>query len=216
MRRPTYLVGRLGSNLFVIGLALFLVYLIPSANFNGTNSAGGSIAPKTYQTPMFNTLSPTSGIHIQIQGNGSFQFLLLSAGPGEIYNWTNNWACMNGGQRFGPPGSPCTGSNNFTAIQAYLAQFPSEAIKNVTVPPKMNLSIDLTPATDINATFIVANPTSAFVTFTFSWSFSQSIAPKGSTLFFAELFMPLGLILSAPWVIQGFAARRNRNQLRTD
>ncbi len=215
MKRLTYLSGRLGSNLFVIGLALFLVYQIPTGNFGGTNTVQGLIFPEMYEMPTSSSsLSPTFAVHIDLQANGTLQFLILSAHGAYILNWTNNWACTHGGQQYpgGPGGTTfCSGSSNFTAIQAYVAQFPSEVIHNTTVTPNQNHSIDLSPSTDINATFVLANPTSQVFNFTLSFRFSGAIAPKGSTIFFAELFMPLGLILSAPWMIQGFAARRTQN-----
>lgn len=98
MRRIIYVAGRSGSSLFAIGLALFLVYLIPSANFNSVNGLGTSVSPDRYVVPTSNSLSPTYGVHVEVQADGSFRFLLIAVDQQVIRNWTNTWACNNGGQ----------------------------------------------------------------------------------------------------------------------
>lgn len=89
-------------------------------------------------------------------------------------------------------------------------------LKDSTGTPNQNIAIDFTPTMDINSSFVIANPASRMLNAMLSWRFSGTISPKGSTLFFAELLIPVGLILSAPWVFQGYSARKDRNKIRTN
>ncbi len=208
MRRATYLVGRVGTSLFVIGLALFLVYLIPSGNFSGTSTLRTEITSQKFQVGTFFTLSPTRSSHIEVQSDTSFRFLLLGTFPQDIYNWTNRWAKDNGGQPLGPPGQ-YTGSDNYTALQAYLAQFSSQILLDVTGTAGHNVTKDYTSGSDTNASVILANISPELMNVTFSWQITGAIAPKGITLILAEVLMPVGLLLTVPWLGQSFNARRS-------
>ncbi len=212
--KAVYLVGRIGTSLLVIGIALYLVYLIPSISFNSTAAeSAGAVMPEKYMYSTTSSLSPTRGIHIDATGNLTFRIVLLGVSYPAFFNWTNDWARDHGGSPLGglQGVSVYNGFDNYTALQAYIAQFPSRVLLDATGNSSQPVLRDYTPTTESNATFTIANPSSTFMEMNYTITYLGSVAPKGPTLLFAEIFMPVGLILAGPWLYGAITARRNRN-----
>lgn len=212
--KAVYLAGRIGTSLLVIGIALYLVYLIPAISFNSTAAeSAGSLLPGKYLYSPSTPLSPTRGVHIEATGNQSFRIVLIGVDYPSFFSWTNNWAHEHGGAPLpGPPGPILyDGYDNYSALADYIAQFPSQVLLDATGNSNSPVLRDYTPATETNATFTMANPNSSMLMMNYTLSYLGSVAPKGSTLLFAEIFMPAGIILASPWLYGTISARRKQD-----
>lgn len=214
MRRGIYLAGRTGTSLFLIGLAFWLVYLIPSASFNSGSSASGQIAPEMYQGQHVTPLSATLGVHLEAHGNQSFRVVLLGVDYFSFFNWTYAWARDHGGIPY-PPGQVYSGQENYTTLEAYINQFPGNVLVDATGTASNPAIKDYTPTADTNATFTLANPTMQPLNMSYTIKYTATVAPQGSTLLISEILMPAGIVLALPWLSGSFAARRTPSQKKS-
>jgi hypothetical protein len=84
--------GRIGSTLLVVGLALALLSLIPTAPGMFNAMGGGDVRPEKYIVfPFTRVLSPQIGSRLTVTYDNNVQFYLLTTHAFELMDWAESW-----------------------------------------------------------------------------------------------------------------------------
>ena len=89
-KRWITLLGRLGTVLIVIGLALALLSLVPPQKVLGSDFMGSPIIQsETFLTPFYSSevLTPQRSLQVTIEANNSVMAYLLKVGKDYLYSW---------------------------------------------------------------------------------------------------------------------------------
>ena len=207
MKRQTILVGRLGTVIVAIGLALLLVSLIPSyasTTFGGSEQVpsrtfqslgmvpfGNLPANVTFYSGYFSILTPQQELNVKLTCNDSVNVYLLKKDLNSVFQALNS----------------SENSHNATLLEGYLTANP-EAI--AWQGKLTDGTVDYTPTAIINATLIFSNPTQNTVQVQYNGKILNLLAPanKARTLSFGAI--PIGFVLTLPWLID--LRRRNNNK----
>lgn len=199
MRRWTILLGRGGTVLIAVSLALLLVSLIPAAqmvNFSAT----WPVHPKRFETP--NTpfseyvLTPQQSLRISITANGTLNVYLLEVESQSIYAWISE-------HNLG-----ATDSSNITYFEEFLEANPqSIGWQEIN---KMNMEFEYVPTKITNATLVFSNPSSDFVFVGYEGSISSLVAPKTKVLTLGQWAISIGFVLTLPWLFNLLRTKTRR------
>ena len=190
------LLGRLGTVLLMTGLALGIVWLIPSAQMGSRYKGTSSIQPEKYTTFFSMMLTPQNGLYISIQSNDSLYVYLLNIFGSTLQNWTMSWVkeqfpSLKESQIW-------VASQNITVLNAILEShsdivlWKSEATNTV--------SKEFFPTTVSNATIVIANPSLYMIRLESEFKQVTSLGPKGRILISTQLLIPIGFVLAIPWI----------------
>lgn len=206
MKRQIVLLGRLGTVIVAIGLALLLVSLIPT--YPGMTFANSEqVPPGTFQPlarvpfdnlftnatfyfEYFTTLTPQQELNVKLTCNDTIDAYLLK---------------MNSNTLFQALNSSSGNSHNATLLEDYLRANPEEIAWQGQVAEG---TVDYTPTAIINATLIFSNPSQNTILLQYDGKILNLLAPanKARTLAFGAI--PIGFILALPWLID---LRKHRN-----
>jgi len=89
MKRWIIFLGRGGTVLITIGLALLLVSLIPSAQL-ATSAGTTAVPPKWVQSFIETILTPQQGLRITIAANGTLDVYILEVSSQVLYQWVGD------------------------------------------------------------------------------------------------------------------------------
>ena len=196
MKRWMLVLGRAGTVLVAVGLALLLVSLIPPTR---TRSFGGGniLAPDTFQSlgqnsgpfanmnvtfysSIFSTLTPQQELKVELDCDGTIEVYLLKL---SLYDLMDNFRETE---------------HSVTLLEEFLLANPDvigwqgEMIKGV---------VDYIPTEVISATIIVSNPSSNHINVDYTGSILNLFAPAEKVRTLAICMIPLGLVLSFPWLL---------------
>lgn len=182
MKRWIIFLGRGGTVLITISLAMLLVSLIPSAQL-ATSAGTTAVPPKWVQSFIETTLTPQQGLQITIWANGTLDVYILEVSSQVLYEWV--------GDDF----------LNVTDLEEFLEANPgligwydevrNGRIKHEYVPTKVT-----------NATLVFSNPSSEYVPVDYEASRTSRIAPETKVRNLAQWTIPIGFVLSLPWLTQ--------------
>ncbi|UCB59635.1 MAG: hypothetical protein JSW72_05725 [Candidatus Bathyarchaeota archaeon] len=189
MKRWVLLLGRGGTVLLTIGLALLLVSLIPSAQL-ATSAGSTAIPPEWVQDVDVETiLTPQQGLQIAIVANGTLDVYILEVSSHVLYEWV---------------GDDFLNVSNF---EEFLEANPSSIgwhgeVRNGTI------THEYVPTKVTNATLVFSNPSSEWVPVDFEVSKTSRIAPGMKVRNLAQWAIPIGVVLALPWFVQMWKKRR--------
>ena len=209
MSRRTTILGRGGTVLIAISLALFLVSFIPpqqmgngdgitevsARTFSPLNRAPHFFAPVTlyYDT----VLTPQQGVELELTANGTITVYILEVNTQTIFNWISE-------QQQVP-----ARDLNVTRLEEFLEANPNaigwqheinkETIKHTYIPTKVT-----------NVTIVYSNPSSENIGVNHSYREKSFIAPGNKVLNIALWTAPIGIILAIPWLLNRWKQRKQK------
>jgi hypothetical protein len=190
MKRWIIFLGRGGTVLISIGLALLLVSLIPSAQLIDFLPGSTTVPPKWAQPKYEVILTPQQGLRIELWANGTLDVYILEVSSQILYQWV--------GDDF----------LNVTDLEEFLEANPSVIgwsgevrngyIEHEHVPTKVT-----------NATLVFSNPSSEHVRVGYDVSLmSRIVGIQVRNL--SQWAIPIGFVLSLPWLTQMWKRKTRR------
>ena len=205
MKRQTIIVGRLGTVLVAVGLALLLVSLIPpstTSSASGGFSLGSEVAqpigspfggvsffnstPQFGYPAPFTNLSPQEELNIAVSSDVTLNVYLVTIDWSNILNAT---------------GSSNEGVvANSTAVEAYLKANSQVVVWQAKQLTQTN--IDYTPPAIQNITVVLSNPTLNQASIDYNVKILSIFAPTSTVRLMSFVAIPLGLVFAVPWIVQ--------------
>jgi hypothetical protein len=190
MKRWAILIGRIGTMLLAIGLALFLVSLIPPIRGLTSSSMGTfPLNPETWEARDQGILTPQQRLNFTISTNGTLNVYLFEVSSLTIYSWINEHY----------PGSS-TVPSNVTYFEEFLQANPESVVWQKEINNE-KIEHEYIPTKVTNATVVASNPSLDSITVAYSASTVILIAPTGKTQILAQWTIPIGFVLALPWLI---------------
>lgn len=206
MRRWPIVLGRGGTVLLAVGLALFLVSLIPSAQLGSSMNVTGPVNAASWwgydlrdlaQQP---TLTPQQTLHITVNTTGAVNVTLIDTTVQAIYNWMNDtYANM-------------TDWSSITYFEGFVKSNPTlivwqREVDNGTIDYDY-VPIEVVNIDQVNMSMVVSNYGSNPVVVQYAGSVKSSVAPTAEVLTLSEFAIPIGAALTLPWLNELARARR--------
>ena len=204
MNRWLALTSRTGTTLTAIGLALFLISLLPSSSSGNSSQIGTDIQAHTFSNEFDQIMSPQQGATLTVTSDTSVDVYLLEVSSSFVYQWIYS--------NYGTSGKYFY--NNLTYLKSFLGNFT----QSIAYSQKATLSFNYqyTPTKITNATLIVSNPSSFAATIQVNWKVSQQVAPASRVATLADWSIPIGLLLAIPWFIDLYQRRLRKPITATD
>ena len=182
MKRWIIFLGRGGTVLLTIGLALLLISLIPSAEI-AVSGLETAIPPKWVQPSFEHILTPQQGLRVTITVNGTLDVYILEITSQVLYQLAPERIL------------------NVTDLEEFLEVNPDvigwhETIQNG------ETQHEYVPTKVTNTTLVFANPGLEYVPVDVEVSITSLIAPGAKVRNLALWVLPIGLVLSLPWFTQ--------------
>jgi hypothetical protein len=199
------LLGRTSSVLLVVGLALALLSLIPTAPA-GFNAMGGfDLKPGKYHTFLYTRVhSPQIGARITVTSDNSVQLYLLATHSLELSEWTESWIRehypdINETQIWSE-------MYNVSVLHEFLQAHPRFLILNETVNGEH--SLDYFPSKVTNVTILVSNPSLTWADGKIYLKEIATLVPRERVVMPAEVLIASGVVLALPWTAQKSVLRK--------
>ena len=200
MKRWIIFFGRGGTVLISIGFALLLVSLIPPAQL-GSSSGGGGIGPKMFQTFSEYVLTPQQGLEITINASGTLTVYILEVNTQTLYDWIS--------EHYSEQETPFYDYNNVTRLEEFLKANPDSIGRQKEMREG---KIEYIPTKVTNATLVFSNPSSVSVQCMYEASLTAIVAPGTKVRNLAQWTIPIGFILTMPWLANLWKEERARAQ----
>jgi hypothetical protein len=214
------LLGRIGTVILAIGLALLIAWLIPS----GSGSWSGwsqPIEPEQYIIERLGVYSPQTGFQISVESTDNIRVYLLGVNSVELDNWRTS-------VREAYPDLDDMWIRIFPVPLIFVREaYPDlddpqiedimDIVWNVAVldkglqthpeiilwdpPPSSSFSHELFPADTLDIMAVVANPSSNTVEVETRITDLTALAPKERVILPAILLISIGIALAIPWLI---------------
>jgi hypothetical protein len=191
MKRWKTVLGRVGTVLIAISLALLLVSLIPQINL-ATSKGANPVSPKQVSTTNSQVLSPQQEVQVAVTVEGTITVYLLEINVEfQFVNGTFEY-------RF-----------NAADLQELLEEQPDRVIWEREVE-NGDYERSYTPTRVINATLVFYNPSSETVYVEYDVALKSSLAPGDKVRTIAYCAAPIGIILALPWLLNVWKQRKNK------
>jgi len=201
MRRWIKLIGRGGTTLIAVGCAPLLVLLSPPAH-EFYEVASIPIMGRTWMSPYSRSLTPQEELSVSIITNGTIRVYLLEVSVFDIYEWIISM-------------EPAVDPREIRQ-EEYLLEYLEEN-SHVKVAEKISVNGEITleyvPTKITNITLILHNPNLDPIEFRIKGSISRTIAPKSRIIPVSQIVIPLGLTLTAPWIIVSLQNQKRKRQV---
>jgi hypothetical protein len=208
MKRWPILLGRIGTTIIAIGLALFLVSLIPprtinALGYNVGTATGPTPNPIGYPSNSWNTiyegvLTEAQTLRVTIATNASLNAYILEVSSSTIDDWINQ--TYSGSVDF----------SNVTYLDLFLNSHPDiigshGQINNGTI------AFEYTPRRIVDISFVVSNhgPDTVGVS-SYELLWFSSVAPVHKVQTLSEFAVPLGVAFTLPYLGNLLKARKKR------
>ena len=189
MKRGIILLGRGGTLLISIGLALLLASFIPSAQL-GTVGGSGRIPPEYFFDTFERVLTPQQGLEVTINASDTLNVYILEVNPQTIYDWiTEHYSEQE----------PFYYYNNVTSLEEFLKENPDSIGQQEDM---LEGKIEYIPTKVTNATLLFSNPSSEAVSYDFEVSIIAIVAPGAKVRNIAQWIIPIGFVLDLPGIAQ--------------
>jgi hypothetical protein len=196
MSRQATIVGRTGTVLISVGLALLLVSLIPAGQQEYSSSGDQYLAASNFQySGFFENLNPQRGIHANITTDRELRvcvcrntsvYIWISTHLPDPSNYTAQWETFMLDAFLG----------NHTSLIGYQTNVTGQA------------EFDYTPSKVEETTLIFANYGNETAKYQYKVSIISTVAPTAKLQTTAAIMIPIGLILAAPWTISKIKEKR--------
>ena len=219
------LLGRIGTVILMIGLALLVFSLIPSgAGFQSAWSQ--TIEPEQYMIRELRVYSPQTGLQISVNSTDNVRVYLLGVSPVELDNWRTllketypdsdpylemfiysytvpmiffHEACPE--ETLPDLDDPQTWDVmwDVAALDKGLQTHPEIILWGP--PPSSSFSHELFPADALDIIAVIANPSSNTVVVYMEIRDLAAVAAKERVIVASRLLIPIGIALAIPWLI---------------
>jgi len=219
------LLGRIGTVILMIGLALLVFSLIPSG---ARYEPGGSqpIGPEQYMLEELWVYLPQTGLQISVESTDNVHVYLLGVSQVELDNWITLL------METYPDSDPYLAMfiYSYTVPMIFFHEaYPEEThlslndsqtwdmMWDVAVldkglqthpeiilwdpPPGSSFSHELLPADALDIMVVIANPSSNTVEVDWKVKEIAAVAAKERVIVAARLLIPIGIVLAIPWLI---------------
>jgi hypothetical protein len=208
VKRWPIILGRGGTVLLAVGLALFLVSLIPYGQLGSSMNLPGSVNAASWwgydlrDLATQPTLTPQQTLHITVSSTGAVNVTLIDTTVQAIMNWING---IHGNM---------TEWSNITYFDGFVKSNPTlivwqHKLNNGTIDydyvPTEVVSID-----QVNMSLVVSNYGSNPVVVNYAGSIESRVAPTVKVLTLSEFAIPIGVALTLPWLRELVRAKRKR------
>ena len=187
MKRWTTILGRAGTTLIAISLALLLVSLIPQITI-ATSQSTMSIATKQVRTTSSRVLRPQQGFRIKTSVEGNVNVYLLEVGAEEPYI---------SGMIF----------SDATELQEFLEANPDLIIWEYELDNE-EAEQYFAPTRVMNATLVFYNPSLDEARVGNEVTLTSTVAPGEKVRAIAIVTTPIGVILALPWLVNNWKQRK--------
>ncbi len=183
MKRWMNVLGRGGTTLIAISLALLLVSFIPQIESSSRSETFGILQGEVEIIYYLGTITPQQEVHVSVTTEEALNIYLLDINLDMQF--------MNGSFDF---------AFNSTDLQELLDEHPEKRlwereVVNTTYERNYN------PSKLVNATVVAYNPGSEMVVFDFDISLKRSLAPGDKVRTIAYFAAPIGIVLAIPWLL---------------
>jgi len=219
------LLGKIGTVILMIGLALLVFSLIPSG---ARYEPGGSqpIGPEQYMLEELWVYLPQTGLQISVESTDNVHVYLLGVSQVELDNWITLL------METYPDSDPYLAMfiYSYTVPMIFFHEaYPEEThlslndsqtwdmMRDVAVldkglqthpeiilwgpPPGSSFSHELLPADALDIMVVIANPSSNTVEVDWKVKEIAAVAAKERVIVAARLLIPIGIVLAIPWLI---------------
>ncbi len=195
MKRWTIVIGRGGTTLIAISLALLLVSLIPQINLM---TLGGSmtVSPGMVQATNSRLLNPQQGVEIKVTVEGTINLYLLEISSGQIFPETGGGMVL------------ANATDLQEILDAFLDANPDLIIWEYNLEDEP-FEGSYTPTKVMNATLVFHNPSmdeEAIVDY--ELSLISTVAPGEKVRNIAYWAAPIGIVLAIPWLVNIWKERK--------
>jgi len=214
------LLGRTGTVVLMVGLALIVVWAPPPGSPHQSSSSGTMPAGE-YKIGHRGVYRPQTGFEISVESTESVRIYLLGLSSGELEDWRTQ-------VREAYPDLDDMWIKIFTMPLIFVREaYPDldnpeiedimDIVWNVSVldkglqthpeivvwqsPPSRTLSYEFFPADVLAVTVVVANPSSSNATVRTKMRDLAALAPKDRVILPALLLISIGIALAIPWLI---------------
>lgn len=198
MKRQFYWMGRAGTVLLVVGVAVALVSFIPPAG-GSTIGASGHFPPIEMSEVMNfpYLITPQQQIKLTVEAEGLVLVHILEVSQGYLLEWII--------ERF-PELRP--GELNITVMEAFLDAHPDSLIFT---DEDRTISWVLTPKRLLKVIAVMTNVDDDPSGVSYEWSVERStiLVPAEVTLPQALVLVTLGIVLAVPWTVSTVSTRRS-------
>jgi hypothetical protein len=196
-RWPTVL-GRGGTVLLAIGLALLLVSLIPSIQLS--NYSGNTfISSETWEAPSIGVLTPQQTLQLTVAANNTLDVYLLETATSTIIEWIKS--------NYSEPPDPF----NVTYFDQFLQANPA-LIAWHRVILSGTISTEYTPGSTVDITLAFSTHGSDSLNLNYSYSTTSGVAPTAKVRTLSEFAIPIGAVFTIPWLAELQRARKARGR----
>lgn len=197
--RWTILIGRTGSVLLVIGLALTIVAILPPSPSQYGGGGGIDLSPNKYKIRgSTHICTPYTGLRISITSNSSLQVYLLNIQFDQLSEEIMSWMIEN------DPNTNETflgkGIDNSSVLEALLFTKIEIILLNETVSTHWNM--DFFPTYIANVSMVFANPFNMTVEGDMNYHGLNALADKRRVIIPAGILLAFGLILILVYAVQ--------------
>jgi hypothetical protein len=198
MNRWVIVLGRGGTVLIAISLALIFVSLLPVAQM-GSSKGGGGVGPNMFQTFSEYVLTPQQGLEVTITANGTLTVYILEVQSQTIYDWI--------GAHYSEHESLFYDYNNVTRLEDFLEANPDSTGLQKELREE---TINYVPTKVTNATLVFSNPRSDLIQVSYEASIQIIVAPGTKLRYLAQWTIPIGFVLAVPWLTHLWKQRTKR------
>ena len=192
MKRWTTVLGRVGTVLIAISLALLLVSLIPQLQLS-TAKGSMPIPPEQVQIAFHSqNLNPQQEVQVAVTVEGTLTVYLL-----EI---SIELQFANGTFDYG---------FNSTDLQEFLSEHPDRIIWEPEVE-NGDYKRSYTPTRVMNAAVVFYNPSSETAYVEYDIALESSLAPGDKVRTIVYFAAPIGLVLAIPWFLNVWKQRKQK------
>ena len=191
-------IGRTGTSLLVLGLALALVLIIPPMPSGGKWGVRGARKPFSYIHDFRGLFFLQTGLQISVTSNTTFQLYLLSTTPFQMTVQIRSWLAeqyptMNSTQIYEL-------SCNASIFETYLQAYSQDVLLQASVDEEW--SIEFFPPRMANVTFVYSNPSPTGVDFDLLVTEVTTLVVKEQVLVPTVVLIFSGGVLVLPWIFQ--------------
>jgi len=188
MKRVSLTLGRIGTVLLAMCLALAILIFIPPASFGITSSGMSILMPETFMFiggPL--SLNPQLFIKAELSTNTTIKFYIINLPREDAIKWV----------RIG----------NLTQFEEFIENNAEKVLLEETISGE-SATVEFTPGGIVNASFIVLNSDSHAAAINYKIELLASIAPKVRIIPAIAYLGPIGAILTGQWIFIKIKDRR--------
>lgn len=202
MKRWTVLLGRIGTTVIAIGLALFLVSLTPPTQINaGFGTPISSYPSNTWATLGEFVLTEPQTLRVNITANGSLNVYILEVNSSTIDEWINQ-------TYLGPVDfSNVTYLDEFLSSHSALIGWQGEILNGT-------IAFEYVPTRIVDISLVASNHSPDVVGISYyAWVIFSSVAPVSKVQTLSGFAIPIGFVFTLPWLSNLLKAKKWRKSL---